>query len=111
MMERNIILLFAISLIFFGCKQSSSQKEIKENNNIVVIFLENPSAKSNEVESVFFTHNNLRYYGEDLIRNDIKLNNALKNDTIIVPGIQEFMPLDLYYNNITFNYYFKQRDT
>lgn len=109
-MERNIILLFTILLIIFGCRQPPSQEETMDNKNIVVIFLENPSQKV-EVESTFITPNNLRYYGEDLIRNDIKLNNVSKNDTIIIPGIQEFMPVDLYYNNITFNYHFKQRDT
>jgi len=109
-MKRNISFIFGVLVTFFGCVQPSIQEESTESKNIVIIFLENPSQKV-EVESVFFTPNNMSYYGEDLIRNDIKLNNASKNDTLIIPGIQEFMPVDLYYNNITFNYYFKQRDT
>lgn len=110
-MERNIILLFVISLIIFGCRQPSSQEGTTENKNIVIIFSENPSEKTNEVENIFITPNNLRYYSSDYIRNDIKLNNTLKNDTLIITTDQETLPVDLYYNNITFNYYFKQRDT
>lgn len=108
-----IFICLAVSLFSFSaCSQlSNSETEAVEDKNIVVVFLKNPIQKESNTDNIFARPNSLSYYGEDLIRNDIRLNNPSRNDTIIVPGVQEFMPVDLYYNNVTFNYYFKQRDT
>lgn len=108
-----IFICLAVSLFgFSACSQlSNSETEAVEDKNIVVVFLKNPIQKESNTDNIFARPNSLSYYGEDLIRNDIRLNNPSRNDTIIVPGVQEFMPVDLYYNNVTFNYYFKQRDT
>ena len=81
------------------------------NKNIVVVFTKNTSAVQVNKKSVFYTSNNLRYYNNNLLRIDRDLNNANKNDILTIQPDKALLPVDLFYNYVTYNYYFAQGDT
>lgn len=81
-----------------------------KNKNIVVIFTKNKSNHVNK-KSVFYTPNNLRYYNNNLLRVDRGLNNVDRNDILTINSDKTLLPVDLFYNYVTYNYYFKQGDT
>ncbi|KQC01890.1 TlpA disulfide reductase family protein [Pedobacter sp. Hv1] len=83
---------------------------VQKNHQIVLVFDKNPAAVEPK-QGLFYTPNQIRYYGNDLVRAEIKLNNKTKVDTIKINTAQETLPVDLFHNYVTFNYHFKQGDT
>lgn len=82
----------------------------QKNTQIVLIFDKNPAAIEAK-KGMFYTNNNVRYYGNDLVRNDIELHNKTKVDTVRINTARETLPIDLFHNYIIFSYHFKQGDT
>ena len=83
---------------------------VQKNTQIVLIFDQNPAAIEAK-KGMFYTANNVRYYGNDLVRNDIELHNKTKVDTVRINTARATLPIDLFHNYITFSYHFKQGDT
>lgn len=109
-----LIILFSASNYFSTFVRniiSIYNQDSAKNKSIVVIFTKNTSAVRVNKKSTFYTSNNLRYYNDNLLRIDRDLNNAGKNDTLIINPNKILLPVDLFYNYVTYNYYFKQGDT
>ncbi len=85
-------------------------KTTLKHAEIVLIFEKNPAAVEPK-QGLFYTPNQVRYYGNDLIRNEIILHNKTKADTVKISTMQETLPIDLFHNYVVFNYHFKPGDT
>lgn len=101
-----LLIPFLLPSIFGPNKAIGTQK----NTQIVLIFDKNPAAVVAK-QGLFYTPNQIRYYGNDLMRAEIALNNKTKIDTIKINCTKETLPVDLFHNYVTFNYHFKQGDT
>ena len=101
-----LLIPFLLPYVLGPNKALSAQK----NTQIVLVFDKNPAAVEPK-QGLFYTPNQIRYYGQDLVRAEIKLNNKTKVDTIKINTTQETLPVDLFHNYVTFNYHFKQSDT
>lgn len=101
-----LLIPFLLPYVLGPNKALSTQK----NTQIVLVFDKNPIAIEAK-KGMFYTANQIRYYGNDRVRTEIELHNKTKVDTIKINTIQETLPVDLFHNYVTFNYHFKQGDT
>lgn len=104
----NFIAFTIASMALAGVNKAGTR--LNQRKVIIVIFQKNALNNINK-KGTFYTSNNIRYYNRGMQRVDRDLNNNYKNDTLSIYTEKDRLPVDLFYNYITFNYYLKSGDT
>ncbi|QIL40274.1 TlpA family protein disulfide reductase [Pedobacter sp. HDW13] len=103
---KYITIIFASLLIFCSKRVAGRSSDFMiRQEGITLIFQKDQNRGRNASKK-----NIISYYDEKLIKKEVIVENEQKNDTILIATGKKILPVDISFNNVTFNYYLKQSD-